>query len=88
MSLPLYYAILKLFLGSNEYDAEAVIFNLQQDYGKYKALTRPAVQESLMSAEKNGLLRESRITQNQQGELQVFYVVTDYGQDMIKRYIG
>ncbi|MDR2109189.1 MAG: hypothetical protein LBP28_07005 [Coriobacteriales bacterium] len=86
--LPLNYAILELFKTGAEYDTTAVMQRLQGDYGSFKAFNPPAVLESLMSAEKNELLEESRYDLDEQGELHVYYQATDYGREMIARYIG
>jgi DNA-binding PadR family transcriptional regulator len=86
--LPLNYAILELFKSGDEYDTEAVMGKLQGDYGSFRSFSAPAVLESLMSAEKNELLEESRFDLDTQGNLHVYYRATDYGQSMIERYIG
>jgi len=91
--LPLNYAILKLFEDGGEYDVAEVMSALAGEYGSYRAFTHFAVNESLMSAEKNGLLEESRFELNSDvpdgapTALWVFYKATDYGLEMIRRYI-
>lgn len=85
--LPLNYAILKLFQDGDELDVDAVMDALKDNYGKYHAYKSKAVEESLMSAEKNGLLECSGFELDAQYKLHVFYHVTDYGTQMITKYI-
>ena len=84
---PLNYAILKLFENGDEMDVQGDMATLAGDYSGFRAFKAKAVNESLMSAEKNGLLEESNWGLDEKGELHVYYKVTDYGADMIKGYI-
>ena len=86
--LPLNYAILELFKAKNEYDETAVMRELKAKYHCFRSFNSAAILESLMSAEKNELLQESRFELDEQGKLHVYYQSTDYGREMIKRYIG
>jgi len=84
---PLNYAILKLFEDGDEIDVQSVMSALKDEYSSFAAFKLKAVNESLMSAEKNGLLEESNWKLDDKGELHVYYKVTEYGLDMIKGYI-
>ena len=53
---PLNFAILKLFTDGAERSPEDVIEALKPEYGGFKALNKPEVLTSLMTAESNGLL--------------------------------
>lgn len=86
--MPLYYAIVKHFTGGAEYCAEDVITALKPLYGGYKLLTRKAIEEALATAKENGLLDESNYGLDDAGGLRVYFRVTDFGLDMIERYIG
>ena len=85
--LPLNYAILRLFLNDNEYDVNGVMEKLKDEYSSFRAFKPAGVNESLMSAEKNGLLEESRFELDDSGKLNVYYKATEYGVDMITQYI-
>ena len=84
---PLNYAILKLFEKGSEIDVQGVIAQLEKDYSSFRAFKPKAVNESLMSAEKNGLLEECNWELDDSGDLHVYYKATEYGLDMIKGYI-
>ncbi|MDR2035642.1 MAG: hypothetical protein LBP91_03090 [Coriobacteriales bacterium] len=84
---PLNYAILKLYEDGSEIDVQGVMSRLNDDYRKFRAFKPKAINESLMSAEKNGLLEESNWELDDKNELHVYYKVTDYGTEMIKGYI-
>lgn len=85
--LPLNYAILKLFENGDEYDVQGAMNKLRDEYGSFKAFKASAVNDSLMAAEKNGILDETNFSLDDNNELHVFYKVNDYGKDMIRSYI-
>lgn len=85
--LPLNFAILKYFTTVDEACATDVINALKGQYGRFKALRRPAVIEALMTAEKNGLLEEARCAFNDQDELEVYYRANAEGKATINKYI-
>lgn len=86
--MPLYYAIVKHFMDGGKHCAENVIDALKPDYGEYKLLTRKDVEEALATAKENGLLDEVDYGLDGEGGLRVFFQVTEFGRDMIERYIG
>ena len=86
--IPLYYAIIKHFLDGTEACADDVVTALSPNYGNYKLLTHKDVEEALATAKENGLLDESNYGIDEKGQLQVYYKVTDFGLDMMDRYIG
>lgn len=86
--MPLYYAIIKQFMDGREYAAEDVVAALSPRYGGYKLLNVKDVAEALATAKENGLLDESSYAIDDAGALKVFFQVTDFGRDMIARYIG
>ena len=86
--MPLYYAIVKEFMDGEKRCAEDVIKALEPLYGGYKLLTRKDVEEALATAKENGLLDEVDYGMDDQGALRVFFQVTEFGRDMIDRYIG
>ncbi len=85
--LPLNYAILKLFEHGDEYDVEQVMGKLKNDYGTFRAFKPAGVNESLMSAEKNGLLDATRYELDDKSTLHVYYKANEYGEEMIQKYI-
>lgn len=85
--LPLNYAILKYFTRVEEACAADVMRELHGQYGHFKGLRRPAVIEALMTAEKNGLLEETRCELNDSDELEVYYRANAAGRETINKYI-
>jgi methyl coenzyme M reductase beta subunit len=81
------YAILKLFENGDEYDAEMVMAKLAGEYAKFRAFKKANVIESLMSAEKNEILEQSRYELDDADELHIYYKATEYGAGLIKQYI-
>ncbi|WP_350455432.1 hypothetical protein [Slackia heliotrinireducens] len=86
--MPLYYAIVKHFVGGSQDCAQGVVAALKPQYGDYKLLTLKDVEEALATAKENGLLDESNCDLDDNGGLRIWYQVTEFGEDMIDRYIG
>ncbi|MCL2825813.1 MAG: hypothetical protein FWD72_00230 [Eggerthellaceae bacterium] len=84
---PMNYAILKVFENGKTFDAEAVMDEIRGEYGGFRAFKKRNVTESLMSAEKNGLLERSNYDLDDKDELHIYYQATEYGVGMIKKYI-
>ena len=85
---PLYYAMLKWMTTVNEACVADDIDALKGEYGSFKMCRPKPMQEALMTAEKNGLLEESRFDLDANNDLRVYYKVTDYGKQMINDYIN
>ena len=85
--IPLHYAIVKHFMDGQEDCAAGVVDALKPDYGDYKMLTLKDVEEALATAKENGILDETRCDLDSNDELVIYYRVTDFGKDMIGRYI-
>lgn len=85
--LPLNYAILRLFLDTEEADTEAVMDALAEHYHNFRQFTHTSVTEALMTAEANGLLEQTRYELDSGQHLHVYYRATEAGRSMIERYI-
>ena len=86
--IPLYYAIVKCFMDGEQHCADDIVAFLEPNYHGYKLLNHKDVEEALATAKENGILDESDFRIDEKGSLQVFFRVTDFGRDMIERYIG
>ena len=84
---PLYYAMLKWMTTVYEACVADAIDALKGEYGSFKMCRPKPMQAALMTAEKNGLLEESRFDLDANNDLHVYYKVTDYGKQMINDYI-
>lgn len=84
---PLNYAMLKYFTTVDEASVDDVMDALKGDYADFTAFKRDKMQEALMTAEKNGLIGESRVDLDDNGELRVFYTATPEQRDTINSYI-
>ena len=87
MKQPLNYAILLYFTKHAEGDADSIIAELKPGYGRYRAFSKRGVIESLMTAKENGILEEVRTELAGEDELRVWYRLTNYGADLIKRFL-
>ncbi|MCI6273787.1 MAG: hypothetical protein MSA61_10625 [Coriobacteriaceae bacterium] len=84
---PLNYAMLKYFTTVGEAGVDDVMDALKGDYAGFTAFKRDKMQEALMTAEKNGLIGESRVDLDGNGGLRVFYTATPEQRDTINSYI-
>ena len=84
---PLYYAIILHFLDGNVDSARGVVEALKPDYGDYKLLNTEDVEEALATARENGLLEEAGYRLGKGGELWIDYEMTEFGRDMVRRYL-
>ncbi|MCH4083592.1 MAG: hypothetical protein ACI38Z_08670 [Parafannyhessea sp.] len=84
---PLNYAMLKYFTTVDEASVDDVMKDLASDYSGYTAFKRDKMQEALMTAEKNGLISESRVDLDDNGDLRVFYSADAEQRDTINSYI-
>ena len=85
---PLYYAIMKYMTKVDKASNLDVINALKNEYGNIKNLRPEAVEEALMTAKANGILDEAGVELEEENKLIIFYKVTDYGREMINRFIS
>lgn len=85
---PLYYAIMKYMTKVDKASNLDVINALKNEYGNFKMLCPEAVEEALMTAKANGILDEAGVELEEENKLIIFYKVTDYGREMINRFIS
>lgn len=85
---PLHFAIIRSFRDGRARCADDVVAALEAEYAGYKMLTRKDVEEALATAKENGILDEVAFSVGSDGALVVSYRMTDFGRDMIDRYLG
>ncbi len=81
---PLNYAMLKYFTTVDEASVDDV---MKDHYSTFTAFKRERMQEALMTAEKNGLISETRVDLDDNGDLRVFYGADAEQRDTINSYI-
>lgn len=84
---PLNYAILKYFTTVEEASAIEVMKALEGEYANFKAFNEKDIVGALMTAEKNGLLEESRFELDSNENLKVYFRAHEEGAATINRYI-
>lgn len=84
---PLNYAILKYFTTVEEANVDEVMDALRDRYANYVTFKKPKMVEALMTAEKNGLIEESRVDLDANGDVRVFYRASDEQKQTINSYI-
>ena len=84
---PLNYAIIKHFTTVDEASPLEVYEAIKGEYGNYRMCTPKAINVAVMTAEKNGLLEESRYELDANGELVIYYHAVGEGLDAINSFI-
>ena len=87
MSRPLNYAMLKYFTTVDVACVDDVMEALKGEYASRRAFTRDEMTSALMTAEKNGLIEESRIDLDSHDDLLVYYRATEEQKQSINSYI-
>lgn len=85
--LPLHYAIIKHFENGVAACAQDAIAALKPAYSSYKLLSLHDVEETLATAKENGILEEADCTVKDNGNLVFYYRLTDFGKDMVGKYL-
>lgn len=85
--LPLNMAILKFFCTGAEACRADVQEALRADYGNMKAFQDKQMEEALQTAHSNGLIAESRLELDADGNLVVYYKSDQDMIDTIQAYI-
>lgn len=80
------YAIIRLFTDEVPRCAVDVINELDPLYSGHKMLTEKGVDEALATAKENGLLDETGAKVDD-GVLHVHFMLSDYGREMVERYL-
>ncbi len=85
--LPLHYAIIKHFENGVTACAQDVVAALKPAYSNYKLLSLRDVEETLATAKENGILEETDCTVNDDGNLVFYYQLSDFGEEMVGKYL-
>lgn len=85
--LPLHYAIIKHFENGVAACAQDVAAALKPAYSGYKLLSLHDVEETLATAKENGILEETNCTVNDDGSLAFYYRLSDFGKEMVDKYL-
>ncbi len=84
---PLNYAILKYFTTVEEACVSDVMDALRREYSDFKAFNQKSITSAIMTAEANGLLKETRFEMSPENELKVYYHAPEEGAETINHYI-
>ena len=86
--LPLHYAIIKHFENGVTACAQDVVAALEPAYSGYKLLSLHDVEETLATAKENGILEETDCTESNDGNLVFYYRLSDFGKEMVGKYLN
>lgn len=84
---PLNYAILKFFTTTEKASTVEVMDTLRPEYGEFKAFTKGAILDALLTAEANGLLESVGSEMSESNDLLLYFRAHEEGAETINRYI-
>ena len=84
---PLNFAILKFFTRVDKASTVEVMDELAPIYGNFKAFTKEAILDALLTAEANGLLSSVGGEMSSNNELILYFKAHKEGAETINRYI-
>lgn len=88
VSRPLNYAILHYFTTVEKASVNDIMEALKEEYSDFKAFTKPAIINAVMTAEQNGLVEQVNIDLDKNEELEIFYHMNDEAKETIYNFIG
>ena len=84
---PLNCAVLKYFTTVESASADNVLEALKGDYGQFRAFTKKGIKDVLMTGVVNGLLEESKVEFDKNGELVIYYYANEESRATINKYL-
>lgn len=87
MLLPSRTAVLNQMYDQREFDVKKVMEELKPQYGHEKQFNEKMYVEHLMALEANGLVEMTSYGLDDQGELAMFYRITDEGRATVDKYV-
>ncbi|MGI5874556.1 MAG: hypothetical protein ACOX8R_07885 [Bacillota bacterium] len=82
------YAVIKYFTKVKEACPAEVYEALKGEFGSHKMCKPDKVKAAIMTAEKNGLLAETRYELNDNGEVDIYYNCEGEALEAVNRYLG
>ena len=84
---PLNYAILQYMTTVPEACADDVLVALDSTYKGFRAFSAKAITDTLLTAEVNGLLEQTRFDLDDHGNLRLYFRANEDGKATIRKYI-
>ncbi|MDO5853078.1 MAG: hypothetical protein Q4Q62_03275 [Thermoplasmata archaeon] len=85
--LPFRFRLMDYLASVDEASPRTAIAALGSEYGDRKFFTEKKLVEDFLSMQANGIAEETRVTMDDAGGLECFYEITDYGRDLLDKYL-
>lgn len=85
--LPMNFRMLHYFSTVEEGNVENLMQELKSDYGTEKQFNKPNISNSLFSMRENGLIEDSRVELDNEGELRIYYSINEEGTRLLDKYL-
>lgn len=87
MTLPVRSAVLNELYVKGSVSVEQTMRDLQKLYGTERQFTKPLFIEHFMSLAANGLAKMDKYELGSDGELNLYYTITEQGKEIAQKYI-
>lgn len=85
--LPFRFKLLDYLNSRGTASAQTAMEDLRNEYGDKKYFRLKEVEEHFLSMNANGLAEEKDVKMCQDGTLETFYSITDYGKELLEKYL-
>ena len=86
-TLPLTFRVLHFLSTVKESTVDHLMHELKAEYGTEKQFKKPNVSNILISMKENGLIEDSTVELDKDGELSISYCINEEGSRLLKKYL-
>lgn len=85
--LPLRFRMLHFFSTVNEASANDLLEGLKSEYGSERQFSKKNFVEHLLTMKENGIIDETKVELDKNGDLCIYYSINDEGRSLLKKYL-
>ena len=85
--LPLRFRMLHFFSTVKEVSADSILEGLKDEYGSERQFSKKNFVEHLLTMKENGIIDETKLELDKNGELKIYYAINDEGRSLLKKYL-
>jgi Transcriptional regulator PadR-like family. len=85
--LPLTFRVLHFLSTVKEATVDYLMQELKSEYGNEKQFRKPNVSNILISMKENGLIDDSKVELDKDGELSISYCINEEGSRLLQKYL-
>lgn len=85
--LPMNFRMLHFFSTVKEATVDKLMHELKAEYGTEKQFSKSNISNSLFSMRENGLIEDSKVELDNEGELCIYYSINEEGTRLLHKYL-